>query len=367
MSPARATLFRSWAVTNPATGCSNRHLRHISCGSLPWPAFSALILPLALVALQAPFGSGAVALTAQDINEAEPGNGSNSRAIIAKVQILLGRANFPPGVIDGRMGENVGTALRAFREANDIAENNEDIIDSETWDALVKDAPDEVITERTIEEADIEGPFTKEIPDSLDEQRDLERLGYRDASEQLAETYHMDQDFFESLNKDRNNEAGSRILVANVRQDDTIPGIAKLEVVKSINQLRAYDEDGKLLAAFPATVGSQQRPAPSGELTIEAVAEDPTYTVKPSNNLTGVDASEAFDIAPGPNNPVGTIWIELSKDSYGIHGSPEPAEIGKTSSHGCVRLTNWDAETLARSVEANLPVHFVEEPGSSSN
>jgi lipoprotein-anchoring transpeptidase ErfK/SrfK len=327
----------------------------------------ALILPLALVAIQAPFGSGAVASSAQQINEAEPDNGANPRAMIAKVQILLDRANFSPGVIDGRMGENVENALRAFREAHDIAENDTDTIDSETWDALVKDAPDEVVTERTIEDVDIEGPFTEEIPDSLDEQRDLERLGYRDASEKLAETYHMDQDFFDSLNKGRDIKAGSPVLVANIRQDDNISGIAKLEVIKSINQLRAYDEDGKLLAAFPATVGSEQRPAPSGELTIEAVAENPTYTVKPSNDIAGVKASEAFEIAPGPNNPVGTIWIELSKESYGIHGSPDPAEIGKTSSHGCVRLTNWDAETLARSVSADLPVHFVEEPGSASD
>ena len=169
------------------------------------------------------------------------------------------------------------------------------------------------------------------------------------------------------LNADKTLEAGSKIWVANVRQNDEIAGIAKLEVAKSTRQLRAYAADGKLVAAFPATVGSDERPAPSGTLTIEAVAEEPTYTVKPSNNLKGVDASEAFEIAPGPNNPVGIVWIDLSKDSYGIHGTPDPAEIGKTASHGCVRLTNWDARTLARSVQSGMTVHFIKEPHSVSD
>lgn len=329
--------------------------------------FRALILPLALLAVQAPSGSSALALSAQEINQAKPASGFASRAMIAKVQILLDRANFSPGVIDGRMGENVENALRAFREANGIKATDREPIGSETWEALLRDAPDELIVERAIEDADIEGPFTEEIPDSLEAQQDLDRLGYRSVSELLAERYHMDQDFFNALNEGRTLEAGSSILVSNVRQDDDIPDIAKLEVAKSIKQVRAYAEDGKLLAAFPATVGSKERPAPSGELTIEVVADEPTYTVKPSNDISGVDASEAFDIAPGPNNPVGTTWIGLSKNSYGLHGTPEPAQIGKTSSHGCIRLTNWDAKKLARSVKSGLTVDFVEKPSSVSD
>ncbi len=324
-------------------------------------------LVLLLFILQAPLGTGAVALDAQDINNAEFKAGSASRALIAKTQILLDRAYFSPGVIDGRMGENLENALHAFREAKGIEANDDTVIGQATWDELNRDAPDAVIIERSVEEADLEGPFTEQIPDSLKEQRDLDRIGYRNASEQLAEQYHMDQDFFEALNADRALEAGSKIWVANVRADDDISGIAELEVAKSTKQLRAYDANGKMIAAFPATVGSDARPAPSGTLTIEAIAEDPTYTVKPSNDLTGVDASEAFDIPPGPNNPVGVVWIELAKDSYGIHGTPEPAKIGKTSSHGCVRLTNWDAKFLARSVESGLQVHFVEKPGSLSD
>lgn len=318
-----------------------------------------LLLPLLLVA-QAIYNSEAVGLSAQEINDAHAERASTSRAVVAKVQILLDRARFSPGVIDGRMGENVEQALRAFREANGIAAGDGDAIGSETWKALARDAPEQVIVERTVEDADVRGPFNERIPDGLEAQRNLDWIGYRGPSELLAEKYHMDEEFFGALNAGRALKAGATILVSNLRQDEKIDGIAKLEVVKSIKQLRAYGRDGKLLAAFPATVGSEARPAPAGTLTIEAVAEEPTYTVKPSNNITGVDTTEAFEIAPGPNNPVGIVWIELSKESYGIHGTADPAKIGKTSSHGCVRLTNWDAKTLAYSVAQGIPVHFVE-------
>jgi lipoprotein-anchoring transpeptidase ErfK/SrfK len=323
----------------------------------------AMLAPLAVLLFSYSFGA-AQALTAQEINESKPQKGKLSRPAIVKVQILLNRARFSPGVIDGRMGENVRNALRAFREANGIDGDASGAVHDETWDALVSDAPDDVIVERTVTEAEAEGPFVENIPHRLEDQRDLKRLSYRSLSELLAEKYHMDQEFFETLNSGRPLEAGTRIVVANVRQEDRISGVAKLEVAKSIKQLRAFSKDGKLLAAFPATVGSESRPAPSGVLKIQAVAENPTYTVKPSNELKGVEATEAFDIAPGPNNPVGVIWIELSKESYGIHGTPEPAQIGKTSSHGCIRLTNWDAKLLAHSVKAGIPVHFVTKPSA---
>ncbi|MEP6968702.1 MAG: L,D-transpeptidase, partial [Pseudomonadota bacterium] len=138
-----------------------------------------------------------------------------------------------------------------------------------------------------------------------------------------------------------------------------LPQVARLEVDKSAAQLRAYDEAGKLVALFPATVGSTERPAPSGQWAVRAVAPDPTYTYDPKR-LTFGDASKGkLTIPAGPNNPVGSTWIDLTAETYGIHGSPDPAKIGKTASHGCVRLTNWDAAALGRAVKKGTQVLFV--------
>lgn len=325
-----------------------------------------VIAPTIMLSLLLASPCSAAKVTPQAINEARFGDNSTTNAFSAKTQILLDRARFSPGVIDGQKGENVRNALRAFRAAKGLTTNGEDL-DAQTWEVLVRDAPKNILIERLLTEADVKGPFTSRIPDRLEEQRDLPRLGYRNRAEKLAEQFHMGQHFFEALNAGKTLEPGSKIWVPNLAKERAIESVSKIEIAKDIKQLRVFDKNGKLLAAFPVTVGSDERPAPSGTLTIESVAENPPYTVKPSNNLKGVDSAEAFEIAPGPNNPVGVVWIALSKDSYGIHGTPEPAQIGKTTSHGCIRLTNWDAKTLASSVSAGTPVHFVKTPNSVSD
>ena len=112
------------------------------------------------------------------------------------------------------------------------------------------------------------------------------------------------------------------------------------------------------MATYPATIGSEEKPAPSGTLKVERIARNPDYTYNPKYAFKGVKADKPFTIKPGPNNPVGTVWIALSKEGYGIHGTPDPAKVGKTSSHGCVRLTNWDAEELAGTIEKGARVDF---------
>jgi lipoprotein-anchoring transpeptidase ErfK/SrfK len=312
-----------------------------------------------------PGGAQAQALKAQQILEAKVPDNPNPRALAAKVQILLDRSRFSPGVIDGRMGENVENALRAFREANGI-EGNDKAIDEPTLAKLTevaKESEAPVVVEYNITEDDVKGPFTKSIPEDFEEQKTLERLGYTGPGELLAEKFHMDVDFLKELNPGKEfGRAGTTIMVANVKsaappQRDSV---VRIEVDKARKQVRALGENDTLLAVYPATIGSDSRPAPTGEHKVTAVAKKPNYTYNPEYKFEGVKADKPLVIAPGPNNPVGSVWIDLSKDGYGIHGTPEPAKIGKTASHGCVRLTNWDAEHLADMVKTGATVKFLE-------
>lgn len=319
-----------------------------------------------LLAAALPRGTPAEAqsLKPDEINQAQFSDKASSRALTTKVQILLDRDRFSPGVIDGRMGENVKGALSAFQSRNDIS-GSQGELDDKTWSKLKENAPDKVIVEYKISESDVKGPFTKEIPDDFEKKKDLERLGYTNAAELLAEKFHMDEDFLKELNPGKEfSKAGTSIMVANVADashDGQSSSLKRIEVDKAKKQVRAYGEDGKLIAMYPATVGSEERPAPSGTLEVKGVAENPTYTYDPKLNFKGVKADKPFEIAPGPNNPVGKIWIDLSKEGYGIHGTPDPADIGKTASHGCVRLTNWDAEALGHMVKPGIKVEFVGE------
>ena len=129
---------------------------------------------------------------------------------------------------------------------------------------------------------------------------------------------------------------------------------------KPLKAVRAFAADGTLVAFYPATIGSQEKPAPSGTFRIRAVAQRPTYHYDPKFQFKGVKARQPFTVKPGPNNPVGLVWIDLSKPSYGIHGTPDPTKIGKTQSHGCIRLTNWDAVDLARRVRKGVQVAFLD-------
>jgi lipoprotein-anchoring transpeptidase ErfK/SrfK len=134
----------------------------------------------------------------------------------------------------------------------------------------------------------------------------------------------------------------------------------KLEVDTQNNIVRVLAKDGALLAAYPASIGSEEKPAPSGTLKVVRVARNPTYTYDPEFKFHGVKAKEKVHIAAGPNNPVGSVWIALDQKSYGIHGTAEPSKVGKTDSHGCVRMTNWDALALAKIVRKGMPVEFVD-------
>jgi lipoprotein-anchoring transpeptidase ErfK/SrfK len=292
--------------------------------------------------------------------------------LIVKAQVLLDRARFSPGVIDGRDGDNFRRALAAFEQARGL--NPDGQLDEDVLAKLVETSGEPAVSEYTVAEADVKGPFTKRIPDEMEAQADLERLGYTGPEELLAEKFHMSEDLLEALNRGKSVEkAGTTIVVANVqapaangaggnaatdKNAPKNPKAAVVEVDKKERLVRAVAEDGSLLAVYPASIGSEEKPAPEGEHTVRAVAMNPTYTYNPDYAFKGVKAKEKFTIKPGPNNPVGSVWIDLSIESFGIHGTPEPAKVGKAYSHGCVRLTNWDVEELAKMVEKGTKVVF---------
>jgi lipoprotein-anchoring transpeptidase ErfK/SrfK len=276
---------------------------------------------------------------------------------VVRVQVLLDRTHISPGVIDGVFGENLAKAIRIFETREGLEVDGK--IDEKFWSALSADAAP-IIQRYSIASGDLsQQRFVKAIPEDYGQMAELDWLGYTGAKEMLAERFHMHEDLLAHLNPEADfGSAGTEILVA-VIGDNAAGKVSRIKVDRSEGQLLAFAEKD-LLVAYPATIGSAGNPSPSGTHKVKGVVLDPSYSYNPDKNFQQGDNTEPLEIPPGPNGPVGSVWIDLSEPTYGIHGTADPELIDKTQSHGCVRLTNWDARELAALVSVGVPVEFRE-------
>lgn len=288
--------------------------------------------------------------------EATPPAGAQFNATMVRVQVALDRAHFSPGVIDGYNGENVRKAVSAYQAAHDVPVTG--VADASLLQTLTAQDQAPTLVSYTIAADDVRGPFAP-VPQDLQAMSRMDHLGYARASEAIAEKFHMDEDLLKTLNPGVDfTQAGQQIIVADAGGE--LGGqVGSIVIDKTEKSLRAYDASGQLVAFYPASIGSPDAPAPSGDYAVRSVAFNPTYHYDPSRLPTfGHRDHGALTIAAGPNNPVGDVWIALTLDTYGIHGAPEPQNVSKTQSHGCIRLTNWDATELAHAVQQGVPVSF---------
>lgn len=316
-----------------------------------------------------------------------------------QLQVVLDRLGFSPGVVDGKMGLATTNALKGFQEANGLTVTGE-------WDSATKAALQKwqaIPATRTVTiPADYAALTFAPLPEKPADQAKLSAMGYETMLEKLAERFHTTPEILIALNPEAHFTAttaaedrtaaedkktaptispGTTLRVPNVGADEIVaanvdnvgwlatlgslgvgseqPDADRVEVSKKAGTMKIFDAGGKLIALFTVTTGSAHDPLPIGKWTIRGVGRNPDYAFDPAL-LREVAASEGkHRLPPGPNNPVGVVWIDLDKEHYGLHGTPEPQNIGRTESNGCVRLTNWDAARLAQMVSPGTKVDFI--------
>ncbi len=277
-------------------------------------------------------------------------------------QVLLDRQGFSSGQIDGKPGVNFTHALHAFQSARQLTESGAP--DCDTWNALSSDV-DPTVTSYTVTANDVKGPF-ETIPADAAKQAALPALGYQSALEEIAERFHASPALLREMNHGAAIEEGREIRVPAVKPfdpgakpaADAPSGGVTIRVTRDDSALRALCADGTVVFFAPVSSGSVHDPLPPGDWKVTGVSWHPTFHYNPDLFWDAKEGDAKATIKPGPNNPVGVVWIALNLDHYGIHGTPEPGRVGHAESHGCVRLTNWDAARVAALVKPGTPVQF---------
>ncbi len=374
----------------------------------PYLALSAafLLTPLAACSIEE---AGQENVAAADAETPADPMGSNDDATAAlppedrprplmQAQVVLDRLGFTPGVVDGKMGLSTVNAIKGFQEARGLNVSGE--LDQATVQALSQWRHIPATRVVTITPEFANDRFVA-IPKEREDQAKLDRMGYSSLAEKLAERFHTTEEVLAELNPQAAGgaapvaepsaneasekpaiayQAGMQIRVPNIGADrfdpaavkdekwaSTLrllgvgteqPQAARIEVDKSDQVLRVLDSQGKLLAQFTATMGSSQFPLPLGTWKIKGVGYNPPWQYDPSLLATADKSDPKLEIPPGPNSPIGVVWIDLSKEHYGIHGTDEPNRIGRAESNGCIRLTNWDAARLAQMVGSGIEAVF---------
>jgi lipoprotein-anchoring transpeptidase ErfK/SrfK len=279
-------------------------------------------------------------------------------------QVRLDQHGFSPGQIDGTLGTGARRAISAFQESHGLTRTGR--ADCRTWRALESGDAKPTLTAYTITAEDVKGPFLERVPADIDAKARLQALLYTSVAEALGERFHAAPALLKRLNSGARFTVGEQIQVPDVRpfdeavrpRHDPSASAVSVRVSRQDSSLRVTRSDGTLVFFAPVSSGSTHDPLPPGTWKVTSVTWHPVFHYNPDLFWDSDPRDDAVAIQPGPNNPVGVVWIGLDLQHYGLHGTPEPSTIGATTSHGCVRLTNWDAARVAALVQPGTPVVF---------